>query len=182
MVRPYTYDDLLASMSEVAHHDWRTFFDGHLEGVGPHAPLAGLEACGWKLGWADTLSPFLRALEARGKRTEMQYSIGLILREDGAIADVIPGSAAAQAGMAPGMKLIAVDGRRYTPKVLRAAVKAKKSAPQPLELLAEHADYFRTFRLDHHEGEKYPLLVRLDAKPEVLGAILAPRAGAGGGR
>lgn len=60
------------------------------------------------------------------------------------------------------------------------AVKAGKGATQPLELLAEHADYFRTFRLDYHQGEKYPVLERLAGRPDGLGAIQSPRVGAGG--
>jgi predicted metalloprotease with PDZ domain len=175
VVMPYAYDDVIAALDGTAHQDWRPFFDEHLQATGPHAPLAGLEACGWRLGWADTLSAFEKAIESCAKRTEMQYSIGVMLSEAGDVIDVIPGSAAARAGMAPGMKLLAVDGRRYTPKVLRAAVRAGKGAAQPLELLATHTDYYRTFRLDYHGGEKYPVLDRLSGRPDLLAAILAPR-------
>jgi predicted metalloprotease with PDZ domain len=179
VVKPYTYDDVIATMGEIAQQDWRRFFDEHLEATGPHAPLAGIEACGWRLGWADTLSAFEKSIESCGKLTDMQYSIGLVLTDEARIVDVIPGSAAARAGLSPGMKLLAVNGRRYTPKVLRAAVKAGKGASQMLELLAEHADYFRTCRLDYHDGEKYPLLERLAGRPDLLAAILAPAAGGG---
>jgi predicted metalloprotease with PDZ domain len=178
MVRPYAYDDVVTTMNEVSSHAWRKFFDERLEAVGAHAPLGGIEASGWTLGWVDTVGAYLKALEDKGKRTEMQYSIGLLLRDDAAIIDVIPGSAADKAGMTPGMKVLAVDGRRYTPKVLRAAVKLAKARPAPIEIIAEHTDYFRTFKLDYHEGEKYPVLVRQAAKPDLLGAILAPKAGA----
>jgi predicted metalloprotease with PDZ domain len=179
-VRPYAFDDILSTLNDVVANDWRRFFDEHLESTGMHAPLAGIEACGWKLGWADTLSPYLKALETSGKRTEMQYSLGFIVSEDSRISDVIPGSAATRAGMGPGLKLIAVNGRRYTPKVLRAAVKAAKGRQQPIELLTERTDYFRTYRLDYHEGEKYPTLTRLLAKPDLLAEVLAP--GSGGTR
>jgi hypothetical protein len=77
------------------------------------------------------------------------------------------------------MKLLAVNGRRCTPKVLRAAVRAAKGTSRPIELLAEHADYFVTFRLDYHEGEKYPVLERVAGNPDLLAAILAPRAAGG---
>ena len=178
MMRAYAYDDVVGTMNEVSSHAWRKFFDERLEGTGAHAPLGGIEACGWTLGWSDTLSAYLKVLEDKGKHTEMQYSIGLLLGENGTVTDVIPGSAADKAGMTPGMKVLAVDGRRYTPKVLRAAVKAAKSRTSPIEIIAEHTDYFRTFKLDYHEGEKYPVLVRSAGKPDLLGAILAPKAGA----
>jgi predicted metalloprotease with PDZ domain len=180
VMKPYTYDDLIAAMGNVAAQDWRTFFDRRLESTGAHAPLAGVEACGWQLAWADTLPAYLKAIESCGKRTEMQYSIGVMLSEDARIIDVIPGSAAARAGLAPGMKLLAVNGRRYTPKVLRAAVRAAKGVSQRLDLLAENDDYFVNFRLDYHEGEKYPVLQRLPERADVLAAIFGPRASGAG--
>ena len=177
-VKPYTLDEVVATLNEVEPHDWRAFIDEHLERTAAHAPLAGIEAAGWRLGWADTLTAFNKAVESAGKHTEMQYSIGLLLHEDGGIIDVMPASAAARAGMGPGMKLLAVNGRRYSAKVLRAAVKATRGAMVPLELLAENDEYFRTFRLDYREGEKYPVLVRTSGTPDLLGRILAPRAAA----
>jgi len=176
-VQPYSYDDVVAAMNDVTQYPWRRFFDERLESVGAHAPLGGIEAAGWSLGWADTVPSYLRILEDKAKHTEMQYSIGILLKDDATVVDVFPGSAADKAGMTPGMKVVAVDGRRYTPRVLRSAVRAAKGRNTPIEIIAEHADYFRTFQLDYHEGEKYPVLVRQTSKPDLLSAILAPKAG-----
>jgi hypothetical protein len=35
-------------------------------------------------------------------------------------------------------------------------------------LIVENTDYFRTFNLDYHGGEKYPHLVREESKPDML--------------
>ena len=99
------------------------------------------------------------------------YSIGLNLREDGIISDTIEGMPAALAGIGPGMKLIAVNGHQYSPDVLRDALKAGKSSTAPLELLVENTDYYKTYKLDYHGGERYPHLVRDDSKPDLLTEI-----------
>jgi len=177
MVRPYAYDDVINTMNDISSHPWRKFFDERLESVGAHAPLGGIEAAGWSLGWTDTLSSYLKILEDKGKRTEMQYSIGLMLKDDATVTDLIPGSAADKAGMTPGMKVLAVNGRKYSPKVLRAAVSAAKGKTAPIEIIAEHTDYLRTFKLNYHEGEKYPVLLRLAGKPDLLSQILTAKAG-----
>jgi predicted metalloprotease with PDZ domain len=177
MVRPYAYEDVIHTMNDVSPHGWQKFFDERLESVGAHAPLGGIAAAGWSLGWTDTLSAYLKILEDKGKRTEMQYSIGLLLKDDATVIDLIPGSAADKAGMTPGMKVLAVDGRKYSPKVLRAAVRAAKGRTAPIEIIAEHTDYLRTYKLDYHEGEKYPVLLRQPSKPDLLTAIFTPKAG-----
>jgi hypothetical protein len=42
-------------------------------------------------------------------------------------------------------------------------------------LLIQNADYFKSYRLDYHDGEKYPLLQR-NEKPDTLTDIIKPRA------
>ncbi len=71
------------------------------------------------------------------------------------------------------MKLVVINGRRWTPELLRAAVKASGDGAG-LELLVENADYFSSFKIDYHEGEKYPVLARDETKPDLLSAILKP--------
>jgi predicted metalloprotease with PDZ domain len=172
MLKPYTLDDVVADLDAVQHHDWRAFFDERVMRTNQHPPLAGLEASGWKLGWADSLSAYEKIVEEQGKHDDMQYSIGLLIAEDGTIEDVVPASSAARAGLGPGMKLTAVNGRRYSTKVMRAAVKATKTGT-PLDLLAEHDDFFKTYRLDYKDGLRYPLLIRTPGTPDVLGRIFA---------
>ena len=71
----------------------------------------------------------------------------------------------------PGMKLIAVNGHQYSPEVLRDALRAGKSSTAPLELLVENTDYYKTYALDYHGGERYPHLVRDESKPDLLSEI-----------
>ena len=78
----------------------------------------------------------------------------------------------AKAGIGPGMKLIAVNGRQFSPEVLRDAIKAAKGSSAPIELLVENDDYYKTYKLDYHGGEMYPHLVRDASKPDLLSEIL----------
>jgi predicted metalloprotease with PDZ domain len=94
------------------------------------------------------------------------------LNEDGTISDTTEGEPAAKAGIGPGMKLIAVNGRRFSSEVLRDAVKATRNGNTPLELLIENTDYYKTYKIDYQGGEKYPHLVRDDSKPDLLTEIL----------
>ena len=45
---------------------------------------------------------------------------------------------------------------------------------QRTKLLVENEDYFKTCKVDYHDGEKYPHLERDAAKPDLLAEILKP--------
>ena len=64
--------------------------------------------------------------------------------------------------------------RRVSGEVLQDALKASKSGSQALELLVENTDYYKTFKIDYHGGEKYPHLVRDESKPDILTEIIKP--------
>ena len=117
----------------------------------------------------------LRAWEDERRGVNASYSVGLLAAEDGVIEDTIEGLPAARAGIGAGMKIIAVNGRRFTIQVFRDALTAGKNSKEPLQLIVENTDYVRTFNLDYHGGEKYPHLVRDESKPDMLTDIVRPR-------
>jgi hypothetical protein len=72
------------------------------------------------------------------------------------------------------MKLVAVNGRKWSPPVLHAALKAAQGSGQPIELLVENAQFFKTYSVAYHDGEKNPHLERVSERPDILGDILKP--------
>ncbi len=170
IVKTFTFDDVVSALNQIAPYDWRAFWTERLTNHGPGAPLGGVESSGWKIVYDETPSPMEGG---RGRRSVgTRYSLGLELGADGNIADTIEGMPAAQAGIGPGMKLVAVNGRRFSSDVLKDALKAAKNSPAPIELLVENTDYYNTYKIDYHGGEKYPHLVRDDSKPDLLTDIL----------
>jgi len=68
-----------------------------------------------------------------------------------------------------------VHGRRFTFEVFREALRQGKGGSEPLQLLVENTDYFKTYSLNYHDGEKYPHLVREESRPDQLTDIVRPR-------
>jgi predicted metalloprotease with PDZ domain len=174
-VKTYTFDDVVDTLNQVAPYDWRGFWTERLTNHGPGAPLTGIEQSGWKLVYDETPSALVKALKSQYKVINADYSIGLLLDENGKIVDTVEEMPAAKAGIGPGMKLVAVNGRRFSPESLSDALKAGKNTSDPLELLVENTDYFITYKLDYHGGEQYPHLVRDESKPDVLTEIITAR-------
>jgi predicted metalloprotease with PDZ domain len=174
VVKPYTLDEVVTTLGGVAPHDWRGFFDARVTRLAPRATLAGIEGSGWKLTFSEQPNVFRKDAEAREKETDESTSIGIVVREDGRLRDVNPTLAAGQAGIAAGMKLVAVNTRRYTPEVLRDALRATRSGT-PIELLIENDDFLWTRQLKYDGGLRYPHLVRDESQPDVLTQIIASR-------
>jgi predicted metalloprotease with PDZ domain len=172
IVKTYTFDDVVNALNQIAPYDWRGFWNERLTNHGPGAPLGGIEGTGWKIVYDENRSPMTRAWEDDHRTLNAAFSVGLIIKENGEIEDTIEGMDAAHAGIGPGMKILAVNGRRFTPQLFRDALHEGKNASQPLQLLIENTDYFRTFILDYHGGEKYPHLVREESKPDIMTEII----------
>lgn len=175
-VVPYTFDDVVNTLQQVVPYDWRTFFTERLNSHGPGAPLGGLENSGWKLIYNETMNERQRAEEVVNHRVDTQFSLGLSVNYPGVengdeIAEVIWGSPAAQAGVVAGSKLVAVNGRKWTPEILREAIRHAKGGKDPIELLLENQEYFQTISVNYHGGERYPHLERITGKPDVLTEI-----------
>jgi len=171
-LKTYTFDDIVNALNEIAPYDWRGFWTERLTTHAPHAPLGGIEGSGWKLTYDENPSEMLSAQAGLYHFVPAGFSIGLNLRDDGGINDTIEGEASAKAGIGPGMKVIAVNGRRFSPELLRDAIKAAKNSSATVDLLVENDDYFRTYKLDYHGGEQYPHLTRDQSKPDLLSEIL----------
>jgi predicted metalloprotease with PDZ domain len=174
-VKTYTLDDVVAALDKVVPYGWKKHLEARVESTGPRAPLAGLQNSGWRLVYVDEAPDTLRAREEAGKFVDLTTSIGVVVKEDGSLVDVIPGMAAAKAGLAPAMKIVAVSGRRFTPKVMRAALTAGKGRVDPMEMIVQNGDFMTVHKLDYHDGERWPKLERDPSRPDLLTAILSPR-------
>jgi len=173
-VVPYTFDDVVRALNDVAPYDWAGLLKQRVDATSAHAPLGGIERGGWKLVYSDKPNAFTQAAEKAFKFADFSFSLGFDLGEDGRLDDVIVGSPAYQAGLGPGMKLVAVNGRRVSPGLLHAAIKSAQGGGGSIELLAENGQFFKTYSISYHEGERNPHLERVQSAPDVLGQILRP--------
>ncbi len=173
-LKPYTFEDVVAALNAVQPYDWAGFLNQRLRSTAPHAPLGGIQNGGWKLTYNSTPSEFWKAYEEDRKLADLSYSLGLVVSEDGSIRDVKFNGPAKRAGVAPAQKIIAVDGRQFNLTLLREAAQAAANRSEPTELLIKDGEYYRTFRIDYHDGLRYPHLERDASKPDLLSAIIAP--------
>jgi predicted metalloprotease with PDZ domain len=127
------------------------------------------------LEFTDRENEFTRYSEGRDRGVNAWYSLGF-KTSDQALDDVLVDGPAYKAGLGPGMKLVAVNGRRATDELLHAAIRGSKTNRDPIQLIVDNAGFFKVVEIDYHEGEKYPHLLRDDKSPNILDEILKPMA------
>jgi predicted metalloprotease with PDZ domain len=170
----YTFDDVVAGLNGVVANDWATFLRSRLDSNDVHAPLGGLENGGYRLSYAEKPNAWSTMEESQFGTVDFWYSLGLHVSGSGVVGDVLKGGVSDKEGVGPGMKIVAVNGRAYTPTVLRQAVRDAKGSGAAVQLIVENTGYFKVLTIDYHGGERYPVLKRVTGTPDRLDDILKP--------
>jgi predicted metalloprotease with PDZ domain len=178
LIVPYTFDEVVRDLNEVVPYDWAGFLHDRVDEIHPRADLAGIEQGGYKLVFRDVPTSSEKMIEsASGRRQralDCWYSIGLRIEDDGSIGDVLWNGPADKARLAPGEKIIAVDGQIFSSDALREAIRKAKGSNKPICLIMQADSFVRTAEIDYHEGERYPALERVNGTPDYLDEITKP--------
>lgn len=175
-VVPYTFEDIVSGLNAVVPNDWAEFLRKRLDSNSAQAPeVDGIDALsGYKLVYTDKPDYWTQLLESQHNFVDTSYSLGMSVGTDGKIKDVIVGGLADKAGFGPDMQIIAVNGRGFTPLLLRAAIQHAQGNGPALEFIVENTNYYKVIRMDYHGGERYPQLQRVEGTPARLDDILQP--------
>ena len=174
-VKAYSRADLVKALHAVAPWDWEAFLSSRIDAINERAPLDGIRAGGWALNYDDEPNVFFNAREKVDGASNLSLSLGVWVKPDGVVADVVNGSPAFLSGVTPAMRLLAIDGRKWSTNAARAAIVKAEQTTQPVELIVESADIVRVLHVDYHAGLRNPHLVRDPERPDLLGHIIAPR-------
>ena len=177
LIVTYNRDELIADLNQVMPYDWATFMHERIDNINPHADLAGIERGGYKLTFTDKPTKSERTLAATYARRagiDVWYSIGIRVNAQGEIADVRWGGPADKAQVAPGQKIIAVNGNIFSADALKSAIKESKTDSQPIRLILQADTFVTMANIDYHDGERYPRLVRTEGSHDYLDDITKP--------
>jgi predicted metalloprotease with PDZ domain len=181
LIVTYTFDELVQDLNAVIPYDWATFLQDRIDKINPRADLAGIEQGGYKLVYKDKPNPSARTMAAaghtagmRGRDPDCWFSIGLRIMADGSIQDVRWNGPSDKARLAPGEKIIAVNGQIFSDDALKMAIRAAKGTTEPIHLIVQADSYVSTAEIDYHDGERYPALERVEGTPDFLDDITKP--------
>jgi predicted metalloprotease with PDZ domain len=178
LIVTYKRDELVADLNQVLKYDWANFIHEHIDNLNPRADLAGIEQGGYKLVYTDKPSTSERTIASTGGRRvggiDVWYSIGIRVNAEGNISDVRWNGPADKAQLAPGQKIIAVNGNVFSGDALKDAIKQAKGTTEPIHLILQSDTFITMANIDYHDGERYPRLERVDGTPAYLDDITKP--------
>lgn len=172
-VAPYELSEVTRLLNEVLPYDWEKFFQERVAGPKEKLGLEFLGTLGYRLQYSAKPSEYVTDREKDRKQAVATASLGLVATEDGKISSVVPGMPADKAGLAGGMTITGVNGRRFSSQRLKDAI-ADSVARSKVNLLILEGDTFRDVIVDYSDGPKYLELIRTADHPDTLGAILKP--------
>jgi predicted metalloprotease with PDZ domain len=168
----YGMPEIVRLLTETAPHDWEVFLTQRVSRPLDALPLDLLGRIGYRLQYGP--KPQAQQPDrGRGGGISARHSLGLTFSGDGHIVDVVPGMAGDRARLAPGMRVMGINGRLFSPQRLQDGL-ADSVARRKIDLLLLEGDRFRIIELDYAEGPKYLELVRDSSKPDLLAEILKP--------
>lgn len=174
----YNREELIKDLNAVVPYDWAKFLHDRVDLINPRADVAGIEQGGYRLVYQEkpTKSEQTMASAAGPRRgISLWYSLGLRLTGDGSISDVRWNGPADKARLAPGYKLLAVNGQIYSTEALHEAIKKAKGTTEPIHLIVQSDSLVSSFEIDYHDGERYAALQRIEGTPAYLDEITKPR-------
>jgi predicted metalloprotease with PDZ domain len=175
-LKTYMFEDVVATLNGLAPFDWAGFLRARLDGLSPSTPTEAIENSGWKLVYNEQENEIETVRGVMKRWVDLSYSIGLTVLEDGTVVDVTHGGPAYVAGLGPGMKIAAVNGKQYDETGLKMAVQAAATSSAPIQLLTANGAQYQTFSVDYHGGLRFPHLERDEGRKDYLHEIFAPLA------
>jgi predicted metalloprotease with PDZ domain len=173
-VAGYDLADVVRDLNATAAYDWEPFLRRRVEARQEALPLDVVGRLGYRLKYSDKPPGADLKGAVLPPDNPAADSLGVVIA-GGEVRAVDPGLPADKAGLAPGMRVIGVNGKKFSPNRLRDAI-ADTPARKKVELLIEDGEDFRTVVVPYADGLRYLDLERVPTAPDVLGAILRPRA------
>ena len=154
----YDFDTVVATLNSVVPWDWDKFLTERVLDVNPQVPLAGFTDNGYRLIFTSKPTHWMQNYESTSGRAHLGFSLGLVMRNSGSIAEVVWGSPAFEAGIDVADEIVSVNGQAYSNDLLKEAVTAAKGSDEPIRLTIRSGERYREVTIDYHGGLRYPRL------------------------
>ncbi len=173
--RAYGREDVEAALRRLADVDWHTLLERHLDEAHAFDWEKSLQEAGYRLVFNDTPAHTCPAPDERRGLHCYATSIGTTVASDGTVESVEWDGPAFEAGLGPGMKLLAVNHAVFTTEQLEQSIRASGERSGNIILTVEDDGRIETLSIPYQGGMRYPHLVPIAGGRPVFDTILSAR-------
>lgn len=172
-----TYDrkEVIDTLNGIAPYDWATFLADRVDKPTKEVTKAGFTLAGYRLVYGEKPGSTTKYVETAQKGVDQSFGVGIFMKNDGDVASVIWGSPAFKAGLAVGMKVLAVNGQEFSGDTFKTALTDAKDPKKPVSLIMKQGKTFRNVTLDYSGGLRYPRLEKTGEGDGSLDMLLRPK-------
>jgi predicted metalloprotease with PDZ domain len=175
-VVPYELAEIVKDLREIADFEWESFLLKRVAQPLDELPVEVVNRCGYKVEYSTQVPAEQVSRQNRDPEAVSAIdSIGLSFGGDGTITEIFAGGVGDRAGFSHGMKILGVNNKRFSRQRLLDAL-AQSVERHKIEFVLVDGEDLRTVVLDYSGGARYLVLVRDQAKPDLLAEILKPAA------
>ena len=169
--KAFTRQEIVETLNSIAAYDWDGLILRRVESTRESYDPKVAELLGYEFK-ASAQRPRISPATFRLPSGIDHYdTLGMMLSGDGSITDIRLNSPADKAKLGPGMKIAAIDDRKWSREVLDDAVQRSASS-SAINLLVEEGYLMKPVQLQYFDGPKYLSLSRDESKPDMLEKIL----------
>lgn len=167
----FTEGDVIAILDKLYAYDWQSVIQRRITDPQESLPLEFIERLGYKLRYSSERSEAQKESENEYKYANAIDSLGMSIGDNGSIgSNIVSDSPADKAGLAPRMKIIGVNDRKFSLDRFREGI-ADTVIRGSIRFLIEDGDRFQTIEVNYDGGLRYLELTRDESKPDRLASI-----------
>jgi predicted metalloprotease with PDZ domain len=174
LTNPITLEEIISVLNSLADEQWAEMIDEKVNKPHDNLNLEVLDQMGYKIGYTDKKSAYLKSREARYQGASLDESLGFYIRNTGIIYDVVVGSLADKAGLYSGAEILGVNGKKFSKIRLENAVK-KSTETGKVSLIVAFGDKIKEIVLEYNKGLRYFTIILEEGKPDRFKEIVAPK-------
>jgi predicted metalloprotease with PDZ domain len=172
--KAFTKEELIQDLNNVVKFDWQRLIQRRIEMPIPKFQPEVVERLGLAVQYSNEPDAIPDATYRSFPAVDAYDSIGCAIGSDGMVKDLLLGSAADQAALGPGMKIIGVNDHAWSVQRMQDAIAMSATRGQ-IDLMVVNGDSFHTHVVKYDGGPRYMVLKRQAGMPDLLSEILKPR-------
>ena len=172
--KPFDRDEIVQTLGKTVEFDWDGLIRRRIEALVDRYDLSFVQRLGYTVQFSNAKPSIPATTFRRVGGVDLLDSIGAVIETSGVVKDLLLGTPADKAGLGPGMKIIAVNGHKFSQNRMQDAISMSANTGT-IVLMVESGDSFVNKTIDYAGGPRFMQLVRNEKHTDVLAEIVKPR-------